>query len=139
MAGRCETFDHTADVGLAARADSPEELLEVLAECMCDQVCPRKNVSPENKRTITIEAPDFEALTLDFLEAVLAAVQIDRFAVASVRVVGMSQTAVAAEVIGDDLDPHRHEILTEIKAVTYHELEVVERGGQWTARVILDL
>ena len=139
MAGRCETFDHTADVGLAARADSPEELLEVLAECMCDLVCPRKNVAHENMRTITVEAPDFEALTVDFLDEVLGAIQIDRFAVASVRVVGLAPTGAAAELIGADLDPELHEILTEIKAVTYHELEVVERDGQWTARVILDL
>ena len=139
MAGHCETFDHTADVGLAARADSPAELLEALAECMCDQVCPRKNVAHENMRTIAVEAPDFEALTVDFLEAVLGVIQIDRFAVASVKVTGVTQTSAAAELSGTDLDPRRHEILTEIKAVTYHELEVVQRDGQWTARVILDL
>jgi len=139
MAGHCETFDHTADVGLAARADSPEELLEALAGCMCDLVCPRQNVAPDSTRTIAVEAPDFEALTVDFLEAVLGAIQTDRFAVAGVKVVGITQTSAAAELSGTDLDPQRHEILTEIKAVTYHELEVVERGGQWTARVILDL
>ena len=139
MSRHCETFDHTADVGLAARADSPEELLEALAECMCDLVCPRKNVTHESKRTIAVEAPDFEALTVDFLEAVLSAIQTDRFAVAEVKVTGVTQTSAAAELRGAELDPHRHEILTEIKAVTYHELEVVERGGQWTARVILDL
>ncbi len=139
MAGHCETFDHTADVGLTARADSPEDLLEALAGCACDLVCPQKNVAPDSTRTIAVEAPDFEALTVDFLEAVLGAIQTDRFAVASVKVVGITQTSVAAELSGDDLDPRRHEILTEIKAVTYHELEVVERDGQWTARVILDL
>ena len=57
----------------------------------------------------------------------------------SVKVTGVTQTSAAAELSGDDLDPHRHEILTEIKAVTYHELEVIQRDGQWTARVILDL
>ena len=139
MAGHCETFDHTADVGLAARADSAAELLEALAECMCDLVCPRKNVAPDSTRTIAVEAPDFEALTVDVLDAVLAAIQTDRFAVARVRVTGVTQTSAAAELLGTDLDPQRHEILTEIKAVTYHELDVVERDGQWTARVILDL
>lgn len=139
MAGHCETFDHTADVGLAASADSPEELLESLAECMCDLVCPRNNVTPEDKRTIAVEAPDFEALTVDFLEAVLSAIQTDRFAVAGAKVTGLTQTSVSAELTGANLDPERHEILTEIKAVTYHELQAVQRGGRWIARVILDL
>ncbi|MDP6543555.1 MAG: archease [Phycisphaerae bacterium] len=139
MAGHCETFDHTADVGLTARADSPGELLEALAGCMCDLVCPRRNVAPDSTRAIAVEAPDFEALTVDFLEAVLGAIQIDRFAVSSIKITGATQTKAQAELLGTDLDPRRHEILTEIKAVTYHELEVVRHGGQWTARVILDL
>ncbi|MDP6635274.1 MAG: archease [Phycisphaerae bacterium] len=139
MSGHCETFDHTADVGLSGRADSPGELLEALAECMCDLVCPRKNVSPETKRTFSVEAPDFEALTVDFLEAVLGAIQTDRFAVASVKVTDITQTSATAELFGTDLNPQLHEILTEIKAVTYHELEVIERDGSWSARVILDL
>ena len=139
MSGYCETFDHTADVGLAANADSPAELLEALAGCMCDLVCPRENVSPESKRTISVEVPDFEALTVDFLEAVLGAIQVDRFAVASIDVTNITQTSASAELCGTDLDPQRHEILTEVKAVTYHELEAVQRDGQWIARVILDL
>ena len=139
MTGHCETFDHTADVGLAANADSAEELLEALAGCMCDLVCPRQNVSPRDKRTIAVEAPDFEDLTVDFLDAVLGAIQVDRFAVASVRVTGVAETSAAAELLGEGLDPQRHEILTEIKAVTYHELQAGLRDGRWTARVILDL
>jgi SHS2 domain-containing protein len=139
MPGHCETFDHTADVGLTANADSPAELLEALAGCMCDLVCPRENVSPDNKRTISVEAPDFEALTVDFLEAVLGAIQVDRFAVASIEVTDITQTSATAQLTGTDLDPEIHEILTEVKAVTYHELEATQRDGKWIARVILDL
>ena len=32
-----------------------------------------------------------------------------------------------------------HEILMEIKAVTYHQIEVAENNGLWTANVIFDL
>ena len=36
-------------------------------------------------------------------------------------------------------DPSFHEILCEIKAVTYHQIEVVERDNHWEARIIFDM
>jgi len=139
MSGHCETFDHTADVGLAAHADSLGELLELLAGATCDLVCPRSNVAVEAERSFSVEAPDVEALTVDFLEAVLDVLQTQRFAVASINVTSAGETSAAAELLGTELDPRRHEILTEIKAVTYHELAVARAGEEWTGRVILDL
>jgi len=139
MAGHCEIFDHTADVGLAGSGDSLGELLEVMAETMCDLICPRCGVAGDTERSIRVEAPDVEALTVDFLEAVLDVLQTRRLAVESVKVTSASETSAQAELRVTELDPRRHEILTEIKAVTYHELKVVRTGERWTGRVILDL
>ena len=36
-------------------------------------------------------------------------------------------------------NPERHEIINEIKAVTYHQIEVAEKGDHWEAQVIFDL
>jgi SHS2 domain-containing protein len=36
-------------------------------------------------------------------------------------------------------DPKTHEIIREIKAVTYHQAEVAEKGDHWEAKVTLDL
>ena len=36
-------------------------------------------------------------------------------------------------------DPNLHEVLREIKAVTYHQIEVTEKDNRWEARIIFDL
>ena len=36
-------------------------------------------------------------------------------------------------------DPEIHEILTDIKAVTYHEIEVAPKGDRWEAEVTFDV
>ena len=36
---------------------------------------------------------------------------------------------------GEPYDLHKHGLKTLIKAVTYHQLTIVEAGGAWTARV----
>ena len=139
MAKQCEPFDHTADVGLSARADSLEELFEALAEGLAEVICPRNHVAPEQTVEISVQAEDVEALAVDFLSGVMAAIQTDRFMVGRCRVRTVSQRAVTAELQGQPYDPARHELATEIKAVTYHQLKIAREADQWVGRVILDL
>ena len=142
MAGHCETFDHTADVGLTAWADSLGELLAALAEGLTDVICVRSRICPAVVRKLDVEAQDPEALAVDFLSRILYIFAVDGFllAEASVRVLaGGGRTAISAELAGETYDPARHEIRTEVKAVTYHQLKIAPEGGRWVGRVILDL
>ena len=40
---------------------------------------------------------------------------------------------------GEPLDPARHVLLHEVKAITYHELKVEKTGDGWLAEVIVDI
>jgi len=135
----CEPFDHTADVGLQARADELGELFEALAEGLADYICPRAQVQPAETRRIKADSDGLEDLAVEFLWKVMDLIQADHFAVAAVRVTQIGPTALTAEITGERLDLARHDIHTEVKAVTYHMLKVAREGGQWTGRVILDL
>jgi len=139
MAKHCETFDHTADVGLRAEADSLAELLEALAEGLADVLCDRSRVAPARSRTVAVRAEDVEALAVDLLSEVLLAFEMDRFLVGRVTVTSATATAAEAELAGEPHDPARHELRTEVKAVTYHQLQIAPRGRGWIGRVILDL
>jgi len=139
MVKQCETFDHTADVGLSASADSQAELFEALAEGLVDLICPRQQVAPVKQFDVQVQAEDIESLVVDFLCRIMVIVQTDLFAVASVTVSQASQGAVRAQLMGEPVDPLRHAFNTEVKAVTYHQLRIAEKGDQWTGRVILDI
>jgi len=139
MAKRCETFDHTADVGLAASGDSLAELFEALAEGLADLICPTGQVEARQVRAVHVEAEDLEALAVDFLTEVMVTIESRRFVLAKAVVTDVSRTSVDAELAGEALDPARHEFRTEVKAVTYHQLHVAQQDGRWTARVILDI
>jgi len=139
MSKHCETFDHTADVGLDARADSMGELFEALAEGLADVICPRGAVLAKEARLLSAAAEDAESLAVDFLSEVLAEIQTRHFVIAGVRVREISASVVKAELSGEPYDPARHEIATEVKAVTYHQLKIARQGRLWTGRVILDI
>ena len=139
MAKHCETFDHTADVGLEAAADTLGELFEAVAEGLADVICPRTQFQTQDTRSVRVEAEDVEALAVDFLTRILVILQTNRFGIAGVRVGRISRTNVEAEIAGEPFDPARHEFDTEVKAVTYHQLRIARDGDQWTGRVILDI
>ncbi|MHC4294642.1 MAG: archease [Planctomycetota bacterium] len=139
MSKHCETFDHTADVGLTAQADTLGELFEALGEGLADVICPPGQVADREKRTVSVDAEDVEALLVDFLSKIMVTIQTDRFVAVNISVKRMSETAVEADIAGERYDPQRHEIRTEVKAVTYHQLRVAREGKKWTGRVILDI
>jgi len=139
MTKHCETIEHTADAGLSARADSAEELFEVLAEGLAQFIGPSENVQPLEMRTVETAAEDLEALAVDFLWDVMSLIQIDRFVISKADVTFTGANAVRAELHGEPYQADRHEIHTEVKAVTYHQLKIAKEQGQWVGRVILDL
>jgi SHS2 domain-containing protein len=139
MAKHCETFDHTADVGLLARADTLGTLMEALAEGLSDVICDRTGVAPGERREVTVQAEDIDFLAVDFLSEILLAFEVDHFLLAEAEVRQVSRTSLSAGLVGEQYDGDRHELRNEVKAVTYHELKVAREGDQWVGRVILDL
>ena len=139
MTKHCKTFEHTADVGLEARADSLGELFEAMGEGLSDVICPRQAVETQKTLQIQAEAENVESLLVDFLAELLGLFNLEKFLIAVVKVKRIDETSVAAEVTGEPYDPARHELGDEIKAVTYHQLKVAHKGDEWTGRVILDI
>jgi len=139
MAKHCETFEHTADIGLAASADTLGELFEALGEGLAEIICPIRQARARQRRRIAVRAEDVEGLTVDFLAKIMVTIQTDGFVVAAVRVGSITENEVIGHLAGEPFDPARHEFHTEVKAVTYHQLRVARDGEKWTARVILDI
>lgn len=44
-----------------------------------------------------------------------------------------------AEAAGEEIDPERHELLADVKAVTMHRFEVAQTAEGWKATVVLDI
>ena len=54
-----------------------------------------------------------------------------------VEILSISEYEFGAKLRADPWDPDRHSIKTEIKAVTYHQIQVGQNG--WEAKIIFDV
>jgi SHS2 domain-containing protein len=53
--------------------------------------------------------------------------------------VTVTETGLKGRAWGEPLDPTRHVLAHEVKAITYHELRVEQEGDEWVAEVIVDI
>jgi SHS2 domain-containing protein len=135
-----EIVEHTADMGLRAAAGSLGELFAEAARGLYLLILEDPGtVEVRQSTTIALAAGSLDDLFFDWLSELLYLFDarhlvLSRF---DVRVEGMQ---LQAEVGGEILDPDRHRVAREVKAVTYHHLEVKQTpAGGWEATVIVDI
>jgi SHS2 domain-containing protein len=137
---RYDVVDVTADVAIRARGSSLGQLFANAAWGMFDLICDSATVEPRWKWEVEVMAEDLEGLMVDLLTDMLVLFETDGMVVASVEVDvapdGTHWRAVA-KVRGEPYSGERHELLHDIKAVTYHTLEV--RPDEGWARVLFDI
>ncbi|MDZ7291936.1 MAG: archease [candidate division KSB1 bacterium] len=134
-----EPIDHTADVGYRLFAPTLAELFAVAGRALFDAITELDSIQPKFERQVEAEAGDIEALLVAWLSELNFRCVTELELYGEFFIDSISPSAVRATVRGEKIDPARHVIHTEIKAVTYHELFVREVEGGWEAQVIFDV
>ncbi|MBC7229866.1 MAG: archease [Actinobacteria bacterium] len=134
-----ELVEHTSDVGIRARGGSLGEAFGNCALGMMSLMLDPGKVRHERRVRIEAEAEDPEALLVAWLSEILFRVEAEGFAFARFEDVEPGEGKVAGWGWGEPLDPERHDLRIEVKAPTYHGLELREENGVWVAQVIFDV
>lgn len=132
-------IEHTADLGLEVEAPTAAVLFERAGLAMVGLMVDLDAVEPRERVGIAVEGESLEELLHDWLQALLVRFGTDGFVPCEIEVEAVTDRRVAGTVAGERFDPIRHRLLTELKAVTWHQLAVRPRDGGWWARVIFDV
>ena len=139
MTKEVDVFEHTADMGLEARADTQAQLYEALAEGLAALIASRETIRTDRTFERDVSAEDPEVLAVDFLSELLTLTHTEHVVIADVAVRCETPTSLHATIRTEPIDPDRHTLGMEIKAVTYHQLEVRQDADGWHARVLFDV
>jgi len=131
--------EHTADLGLEIEAPTLALLFERAGLAMLGLVADLERVEPRTRRALRVEGEGREELLRDWLQTLVVALGVDGFLACELDVQELSDHAVGGVARGEPFDPSRHELRTEIKGATYHQLAVRETATGWWARVIFDV
>ena len=133
-----EFFEHTADVGIRFHGDTLETALAEAGRAFSslivenlDDVRPDERVRIECPRSEpSVDALDY--LLFDWLSALLHEFETSHRVFCRFEV-HVSPQGVAAECRGEPLDPDRHRLGHEVKAVTYHQLEFKQTADGYSS------
>jgi SHS2 domain-containing protein len=134
-----ETFEHTADLGLRIRAADLDTLFAEAAQALFATIVEDlATVRPLQAVKVRLNEDDRELLLFDWLKELLFHFDAEHllFGKFEVKVDGGSLTATAW---GEPLDRSRHVLEHEVKAITYHGLQVAQIEDGWMAEVIVDI
>jgi SHS2 domain-containing protein len=134
-------LDHTADLGIQVFGTDLPDLYERAARALVSLMVAPTVPSPAatSRLEVSVEAQDPADLLVRFLGEILYLFEGERILPTSVTVGFISLTRLEATLETVPFDPKFHDVLHEIKAVTYHQIEVTRRNDRWEARVILDI
>jgi SHS2 domain-containing protein len=134
-----ELFEHTADLGLRVRAADLETLFAEAGRGFLSMIVDNlQAVAGTDAVTLRVEGRDPAHLLVDWLHELLLAFETRRLVLAEFAV-RVSDDGLEAECSGEPLDPDRHRLLHEVKAITYHGLRVERVDDGWEAEVIVDI
>ena len=133
----------TADVAFLAWGETPEGLFTASAEAtMSVMVGEVDRIVRRTRRYVRIDSEAFDLLLFDFLQELIFYKDAERLVlrVGSIRVVQEhGRFWVSADLEGEEIDPERHDLGADVKAVTLHRFRAGKIVGRWEAFVILDV
>ena len=132
-------IDHTADLGVRIWGVDLKALFENGGKTLMHLMLRGETLQKALPKTILLSGDDLADLMVRWLGELHYLLEGEKLVVTSIRIVDVSPTCLEAVLKTVPFDPEFHEILTEIKAVTYHQIEVMQKGGRWEAQVIFDL
>jgi SHS2 domain-containing protein len=118
-----EIIEHTADIGLIAKADTFTHTLDELALAMFELMLDIKKVEPKYKINIKINYENLEELVVDFLSELIYQFDANHFVPCTIKTkIGNKELNVS--LTGEKYDRKKHGSKLEIKAATYHMLSI---------------
>lgn len=134
-----ETFDHTADLGLRIRSGDLNTLFNEAGQALFSVLVEDLNtIELRQTWTVHLTGDNLEFLLFDWLRELLYLFEAEQLALGRFDAQVQGNT-LEATAWGEPLDPSRHLLLHEVKAITYHHLQVQQTPDGWLAEVIVDI
>jgi len=139
MTKRFEILDHTADIGIIIHGENLKALFENAGEAFFRLITDLRKVRRRTERRINIGGESLDRLMVDWLSELLYLHDVENLLFKGFKVESVAEDGLRAIVKGEPFQEGVHVIKTEVKAVTYHQIEVRQENGRWRAQVIFDL
>ncbi|MBI4823429.1 MAG: archease [Nitrospirae bacterium] len=134
-----EVLDISGDVGIRAKGSDLKEVFVSAAEGMYSLITDIDKVDVKKHIKVTVASYSHEGLLVAWLNELIFYFDTYYFIGKRIVINELTQSKIDAVVEGEDFDPLRHEKRLLVKAATYHDLVLEDKGGLYQVDVIFDI
>ena len=134
-------FETTADLGVEAKGKSLEEAFKEGAKGLYNIMVDIDKVDKREAVEFEVEGESLEELLYNFLNELLFYTDVDNlvFSDFDIKIEKDDNYRLRCTAYGEKIDKEKHNIKEEVKAVTYHKMEIKQENDGWKIRYIVDL
>ena len=136
---RYRLIDHTADLRMQVFGADLKELFVNAAQAMFAQIVDTDTLKGLEETNIRVTGTDWPDLMVNWLRELLFLWNGGEMLVKTSDILSLSEYCLSAKVKFDPYNPDHHFIDSEIKAVTYHQIEVTGGSAGWESKIIFDV
>ncbi len=97
------------------------------------------SIRPLKEQEITVEAIDYNDLLIRFLNELIYLFAVKKALFSKFEIIDLSQSRLKVKACGELFDEQKHCIKEEIKAATYHNVNIEKTGSQFRVTIIFDV
>jgi len=137
--GHYRLINHTADIGIFVEGKGLKDLFETAAYAMSSQMFDLSKIGVGETKKIKLEGENLEDLLVRWLNELLFLCD-SGYIFKKFNIENLGETSISASLVGEKIDFRKSPLKQQIKAATYHQLEIKKNTlGNLQATIIFDV
>ena len=136
-------LDHGADIGIEAKDETLEGVFIDSARAVFGLMADVEEINTDQSVKIELKESELEDLFYEWLSELISLGNMNRQVYGKFEGLTIEKAEdeyrLEATALGERIDPEKHELGTEVKALTYLGLELSQVDGGWKGRFVLDV
>ncbi|HLC36223.1 MAG TPA: archease [archaeon] len=138
-----ETFPHKADAGIRGYGKTLEEAFQEAGKAMFSIMVELKDVKPKTEIPVAAVSNTKDSLFIEFLNELIYLRDIHSMFFSEFeleRILPMNAGySLKGKAFGEKIDLKKHEVKTEVKAASYHQLKIEKTYKGFMVQTVVDV
>jgi len=134
-----EIIDHTADIGIVAYGADIKQIFANAALGLFSLMANPDDFNEGIKRELELSAEDVEILLVEWLNELIYIFDVEHIFFKRFEIDKLTSNQIRAKCFGEKIKPGQHKLKREVKAATYHMLQINKEDGGYKVQVIFDI
>lgn len=138
-----EVLDHTADMGFKVKGESLSAVFELSALALMSILTDVDTVAAKETIAVQVEAADLDGLMYAWLSEILYLFDGERLLFSSFKLESLNlcdaPLTLSARLSGETYEKDKHSVRTYVKAITFHQMKIMDQPPDCSARIFIDI